>query len=54
MEDTWVISQLEELVPKFPADKFEVVREMKEATEYLKKFKNGKELSKQYISSKSN
>ena len=52
MEDTWVIGQLEELVPKFPADKFEVVREMKEATEYLRKFKNGKELSKAYISSR--
>jgi aminopeptidase N len=49
MEDAWVIEKMEEIIPKFPEDKFEVVREMKEAAEYLRKFKNGKELSRSYI-----
>lgn len=54
MDDTWVIENLEQVIPKFPEDKFEVVRVLKEGTEYLKKFKNGKDLSREYIAKKTN
>lgn len=54
MDDAWVIEKLEELIPKFPEDKFEVVRVLKEGSEFLKKFKNGKELSREYIAKKTN
>ena len=49
LDEATVISKIEELIPKIPEDRFEIVRGFKEHVDYLKKFKAGKECSRKYI-----
>jgi len=45
-----VIEKINALLPKLPEDRFEVIRHYKEETDFLKKYKAGKELSAKVLS----
>ena len=51
VDEEFNISQLENLIPRLPEDKFEVARSFKEDLDSLNRVKNGKAKSKQYIES---
>lgn len=49
MDEDYVISKIEDISKKIPEDRFDVLREMKEHADYLKRSKAGKECSRKYL-----
>lgn len=51
VDEEHVISKIEELIPSLPSERFEIIRHYRERLDMLKKFKEGKELSRRYLES---
>jgi aminopeptidase N len=50
VDEADVIRRLEELIPNIPEERYDIARMYREELDYLKKFRDGKELSREYIS----